>query len=64
MRGGGDARGDDDARGRDTTRAGGRRVLEKTSAGTTARGGEAAGHSLTHECAPRSAAAAFSSDVI
>jgi len=64
MRRGDDARGDDAARGGDTTRTGGRRVLEKTSAGTTTRGGEDAGHSLTHECAPHSAAAAFSSDVL
>ena len=38
--------------GGETTRAGVRRAPEKTSAGKTARGGDDAGHTLTHECAP------------
>ena len=48
-------------------RAGGRRAPEKTSAGKTARGGDDAGHTLTHECAPPSSNAGhllFSSDVL
>ena len=63
---GGD-RGDTTRAGEETTRVGGRRAPEKTSAGKTARGGDDAGHTLTHECAPPSSDAGhllFSSDVL
>ena len=50
---GGD-RGDTTRAGGETTRAGGRRASDKTSAGKTARGGDDAEHTLTHECVPAS----------